>query len=361
MKSRRVLVDGAGGFVGRHVVDELSRRGYAVRATDRPGTPIPEKEGVERRFCDLQAAPFDDLLDGITDIVHVAGLFDLAAKREHLFAANVGLTERVATAASLRNLRFVHISSVTVYGRPRRTPVREDARQKPISPYEQSKQAGERIVLGLARDGGLRATVLRPSGIYGPWGRYGLAVIASAYSLALDRGHLDGIPPYRGGTSMTHAHVEDVASAVACVLEREEAIGRAFNIADDTPTPWGDLLGTIEDALGFPPRKRIPISNFRARWIARGWRLLPESRRERLNRSLERRWNALIEREKLLPMLLPRLDRHAYDYWLADHVYANDALKRLGWAPRHPNVQSGIRETIAWYVENRWLPPGRSD
>lgn len=356
MKARHVLVDGAGGFVGRHVALELSGRGHAVRATDLPGTPIPEAPGIERRFHDLATASLDDLLDGVTHIVHVAGLFDLSASRERLFRVNVGLTERVARAALARDIRLVHISSVTVYGRPRRAPVHEGAAHRPANAYEQSKREGERVVARLAKERGLRAAILRPSGIYGPWSRYGLAVIASAYSLALSSGKLDGIPRYRGGPSMTHVHVEDVASAVACVLDDDRADGHAFNVADDTPVPWGDLLEAVENAVGIPPRERVAISKWRARWTARAWQFLPESRRDRINRSLERKWQALVERERLVPMLSPRLDRHAYDYWLSDHVYSNDALKALGWRPRHPDAKTGIQSTIAWYIDNRWLP-----
>lgn len=356
MTSRRVLVTGASGFVGRHVVEELVKRGDAVRATDRPGARLPEIGGIERDCRDLAQAPLDDLLDGISDIVHVAGLFDLSASPEQLRRANVGMTERIAEAAAVRKLRFVHISSVTVYGRPRSTPVREDAPHRPVSAYEQSKRDGERVVSRLVREQGLRATILRPSGIYGPHGRYGLAVIASSYALALANGKVDGIPPYAGGPSMTHVHVEDVASAVACVLGCADSIGRAFNVADDTPIRWGDLLEAIERAVGIPTRERVAISKWRARWIARLWLLLPESRRNRLNRSLERRWAALVENEKLESMLAPRLDRHAYDYWLADHVYANDALKGIGWRPRYPDAKAGIVETIAWYIDRRWLP-----
>lgn len=352
----RVLVDGAGGFVGRHIVEELSRRGYAVRATDRAGTQIPEGDNVERDYRDLSTAPLDDLLGGITDIVHVAGLFDLAASRERLFDINVALTERIAQAAATRGLRFIHISSVTVYGRPRRVPVREDAAYRPGSAYEQSKSEAERVIFRLSAERGLRATVLRPSGIYGPSGTSGLAIIASLYALARANGKLDGIPPYRGGPLMTHVHVTDVASAVACVLARADVDGRAFNVADDTPVAWGDLLEVIERAVGIPKRERVALSKWRARFVARAFRLMPGSKRDRLNRSLERRWRALVEREQLATMLAPRLDRHAYDYWLTDHVYANDALKSIGFRPRYPDAKAGIAETIAWYLENRWLP-----
>jgi len=357
MTTRRVLVSGAGGFVGRHVVEALAERGLLVRATDREGTLLPDlPSGIERDLRDLSTAPLDDLLEGVTDIVHVAGLFDLGASRDSLFAANVDLTRRIALAAVERDIRLVHISSVTVYGRPRKIPVREDAPHRPASAYEESKREGERVIASLVRDRGLRATILRPSGIYGPWGRYGLAVIASAYALSLASGRVDTIPAFRGGTKMTHVHVEDVASAVACVLEKDETIGKAYNVADDTEVAWGDLLEVIERTIGIPPRERVPMSKWRAKWTAHAWRLWPESKREKLNRSLDRKWRALVEERGLVPMLSPRLDRHAYDYWLADHVYSNDALKRLGFRLRHPDSRQGLAETIAWYLDRRWLP-----
>lgn len=262
----------------------------------------------------------------------------------------------MASAAASRDIRFVHISSVTVYGRPKVTPVHESAPHRPGSAYEESKREGERVIERLARERGLRATILRPSGIYGPWGRYGLAVIASTYALALATGKLDTVPAYRGGPKMTHVHVEDVAEAVACVLERDEAIGRAYNVADDTPVAWGNLLEVIERAVGIPPRERAEISKWRAKWMAHAFRLWPASKRERLNYALERKWQRLVEEKGLVPMLTPRLDRHAYDYWLADHVYANTALKNLGFRLRYPDSRKGVADTIAWYIDRRWLP-----
>lgn len=354
--SRRVLVTGAGGFVGRHIACELSAQGYRVRATDKHIGSAPHGDRVERYAHDLATVDLDILLDGVSDIVHAAGLFDLSASRRALFDTNVGLTEHMARAAAERRMRFVHISSVTVYGRPRRQPASEDTPHRPGSAYEESKSKAERVVHRLMKERSLAATVLRPSGVYGPWGRYGLGVIAAAYALSRSEGRVAGIPAYRDGPRMTHVHVGDVASAVACVLEHPEALGRVFNVADDQPVAWGDLLHAIEEAVGIPPRKRQRLSMLRARMTAYTWRLLPESRRDRINRSLARRWDALVNHEALDPMLRPRLDRHAYDYWLSDHIYSSEALKGLGWRPRHPNAIAGIRETIAWYIENRWLP-----
>ncbi|HEY8429536.1 MAG TPA: NAD-dependent epimerase/dehydratase family protein, partial [Sandaracinaceae bacterium] len=112
----KVLVDGAAGFLGRHVVEALLRRGLAVRATDR--APMPAWPGVERVERDLAEGSLRPLFEGVTHVVHVAGLFDLSAPRETLFANNEGVTRRVARAAALAGVeRFVHVSSVTVYGR----------------------------------------------------------------------------------------------------------------------------------------------------------------------------------------------------------------------------------------------------
>jgi nucleoside-diphosphate-sugar epimerase len=343
----RILVDGAAGLVGRHVVEALRARGLAVRATDV--VAVPEWPDVERDRRDLVEAPLVDLFDGITHVVHAAGLFDLAAPRERLYAANVHATGRVARAALLAGVeRFVHVSSVTVHGRPSRAPIDERAPCTPGNDYERSKAAGER-----ALPSGLPAVILRPSGIYGPWSRYGVAAAICAMALAQERGR--GHRSLIGGPRMTHAHVEDVASAAVHALFGEDMVGRAFFVADDQPLRWGDLMAHLERAIGLEPAAPIEVTPFKARWLGRTARLLP-SRQEKTNVRLARAWSEVCERRDLARMLTPRIDASAYDYWSADHVYSIDALRRTGWSPRHVDPLASFTETIAWYRAHRWIP-----
>lgn len=355
--SRRVLVDGAGGFLGRHVVAALRARGFRVRATDRPGVELPEAD--ERVSADLASAPLEPLFEGVTHAVHVAGLFDLAASADALRRANVDLARRVAEAALVARVRrFVHVSSVTVYGRPRSAPVREDAPQRAESAYERSKREGEAALRALARGSGLPLAVARPSGIYGPHGRYGLAAMAATIALAAASGR--GHRSIRGPARMTHVHVEDVASACALLTDERatgdgQVVGRAFNVADATPVAWSDVARELERFYGLPELAPLQVGPLRARALQLAARLAP-GRLARTNASLARRWDALAREHGLEPALRPRIDPEAYDYWRGDHVYDTSALRALGWAPRWPDARVGLRATLAWYVESRWLP-----
>lgn len=341
-----ILVDGAAGLLGRHVVDALRAVGERVRATDF--VALPEWPDVDRVRRDLGRDPIADLFDGVTHVVHAAGLFDLSAPRAALFAANVRVTQRVARAALLAGVeRFVHVSSVTVHGRPRRAPIDESAPFAPRNDYERSKAAGER-----ALPRGLRAVIVRPSGIYGPWSRYGVAAAIAALALAKERGR--GHRSLTGGPRMTHVHVEDAASAAVHLLFAPNVVDRAFFAADDHPLAWGDLMAHLERELGVEPRDPIAMTPAKARWLGRAARVL-SGRTRRTNERLARAWSDVCERRGLEKKLVPRIDAGAYDYWSADHVYSIDALRSTGWSPRHTDPRASISETIAWYRARRWL------
>jgi UDP-glucose 4-epimerase len=346
--TRRALVDGAGGFLGRHVVRALRERGFWVRATD---LAAPD-DGDERVACDLAVDPLDPLFAGITHAVHVAGLFDLAASPSELRRANVDAAVRVAEAAARARVeRFVHVSSTTVYGRPRR-PASESAPIRPQGAYERSKAAGEDAVRAVA----LPLAVVRPAGIYGPHGRYGLAALAPAVALAA-AGSIRH-RSLRPTASMTHVHVEDAASACALALEHPEAVGRTFNAADATPLAWSDALAEMERFYHLAEVAPLRVAPWRATAMQWAGRLAP-SRVARASAALAKKWDALVQEQGLAPALRPRIDLAAYDYWKGDHVFGSAALRALGWQPRWTDPRAGLRATLEWYVRERWLPTPR--
>lgn len=154
---------------------------------------------------------------------------------------------------------------------------------------------------------------------------------------------------------MTHVHVEDVAEAAVHLLFAERVIGRAFNVADEAPIAWGELMAHLERELGLEEKDPLSLSPWKARWLGRLAHAMP-SRARRTNDALARRWRELCDEQRLVPALAPRIDASAYDYWSADHVYATDALRQTGFVPRHPDVRRGLTDTIAWYRRERWLP-----
>ena len=264
----------------------------------------------------------------------------------------------IAEAAAEAGLRrWVHVSGTTVIGRPSRSPAREDDPGAPGTPYERSKAAGEAAVMELAQQGRLAVTALRPSGVYGPRGRYGLAMMAATAALAAKTGK--GHRSLRGGTRMTHVHVDDVAAAAALLLDSalsdERVVGRAFHVADQTPATWGEVAQVVERFYALPQVDPIVMTPWRARLMRVAARLMP-GRLAKTNASLARRWAALVQREALVPALTPRIDADAWSYWLADHVYDTGALRELGFRAAHPDVRVGLEQTLRTYVDRRWLP-----
>ena len=117
----RVLVTGAAGFSGHHMVREAVRAGFQVRATDvssRHYGAMFDALGVEFTAADLTKPDgLGGLLDGVKGVFHVAGIHDYSTPDPVIFAVNVGAVENLCEAAVRAGVRrFIHWSSVGVYG-----------------------------------------------------------------------------------------------------------------------------------------------------------------------------------------------------------------------------------------------------
>ncbi len=351
-----VVVTGAGGFIGRAIVEALTRESHEVTASDRPGVDLSHIQSARAVEADLlDAGACERLLEGQDAIVHSAGLFDLSAARDALVAANATTVERVTAACEETGVRrLVHLSSVAVYGRPESVPCPTSAALRPRHPYEETKAAGDRI----ARDAmdRLDVTVLRPTVVYGPGSRYGFAPFIAALYLPLAAGQ-ERVWGVRKASKYHAVHVEDVSRAVAFALAEPKTIGGVYNLADDSPADIMTALETICVELGMsvdrrpnvPGRVMSPLAEAIALWA-------PEKRLQAANREIDRRWRRLAEELDFSPILTPKLDRDWLYYFAADHVYDNRDLVELGFFYRHPDLQRGIPSTLAWYIDAGWLP-----
>ena len=120
-KRDRILITGAAGFTGHHMVAEAVKAGFTVRATDvssRHYGAMFDALGVEFRRSDLtQRQGLDALLEGTTGVIHVAGIHDYSTPDKVIFAVNVRAVENICDAAIQAGVeRFIHTSSVGVYG-----------------------------------------------------------------------------------------------------------------------------------------------------------------------------------------------------------------------------------------------------
>jgi len=361
MHSGVTLVNGAGGFLGSAVAEFLASTGHAVRATDLPGTNLgparrAEAEVVEADLLDRDA--LHGLFKGVTGVVNVAGLFNYSLPYQTLHKANVELTRNMCEQAMQAGVeRFVHISSIAVYGRPERTPVKEDDPRNARNNYERTKREGEDVVLAFAQKG-LPAVSLRPAGIYGPRSRYGQAAFMALLALIRHAG-VKKIPVMEGGPLMHHVHVRDVAGAAAAALDAppEKLRGLAVNVADDNPITQGELFRAIMPGLGLGEA-------FSYRWrhglfwpFIRAMLVTPEPVFGRMNAWLAKKWKGVVAEHGLEPALSPRLDRDFLGYMACDYVLDTARLKTdLGYDLVRPDPRTGLSETVERCQEKRWLP-----
>ncbi|MSP60882.1 MAG: NAD(P)-dependent oxidoreductase [Myxococcales bacterium] len=352
---RRVLITGAGGFLGGHLVRAALAQGLRVRASDvaAPALQSAAGQGAETRVADLlQRTALGPLFDGVDAVIHAAGSVGAALSPTDLRAANVTATEQVVEAAlEARVGAFVHVSSVGVYGLPAHTPIAEDGPKRPQTPYAASLWEGERAVMRAWRERGLPVRVLRKSLCYGPGGRSGIAALVAGVALARSQG-LREAPLVDGAPRMHHVHVADVARAALLLLGRDDTVGRAFNCADQAPLSWSDLAARLCEAMGFE-RRRVPAPPSLLRLLG----VLPDRLRRRWNEHLSRLWATRCAEQDLLPMLQPRIDRDLLGYLAGDHAYDTTALAALGFRPHHPRLTDELPDLLRWYRAQRWLPP----
>lgn len=231
----RVLVTGAGGFLGRAVVAAAARAGHEVVAMVRPASPAEPTPGVEQVAGDLrQPGTWCDALSEVDAVVHCAAAFgDLASQ----LAGTVLATENLLAALPARARRFVHVSSLSVYDfdAPRlggtldevipleRAPLRRDA-------YTQTKLLQERLVRDHAAAQALELVVVRPGAIYGPGKDWDAGT-------GLKAGRFDLI--FAPLSRMRLIHVDNCAEAIVAALTVPVTAPVVVNLIDpEQPTHW---------------------------------------------------------------------------------------------------------------------------
>ena len=171
-----VLVTGAGGFIGSHVVDAALAGGYEVRATDLPGADFSYLRSlqVETVPGDLtDPADVRRMVEGADHIIMVAAVFDHSKPREFLERANVGSRRLMCEAAlKTRPKTVVEFSSCDIYGSHDRQPIDESFIPRPDNDYAVTKVLAEREAMRFHREHGLPVTAVRPTAVYGPRGIY---------------------------------------------------------------------------------------------------------------------------------------------------------------------------------------------
>ena len=318
---------GGAGFLGQHLVAELQQRGDEVRVVDQPSPNAAALAGREVEFCagDIcDPASLTKPMQGADAVIHLAAMSSVWAPMEPYHAVNVSGTENVCRAALAEGVgRLIHISSWTVYGMGTKEPVSEDAPLAPLKnePYSLSKAVGDRLVQRMIRDDGLPATIIRPDTIFGPGDKVHIGRMSDR--LRAGRSIIVG----SGRNAMPFVFVDDIVQGLLLTLDRPQAIGQAYNIANDRPLTQEQVLRAIAEDIGAPPpRVRIPYSALYAAAYA-------GEQAVRLTRSQRK----------------PPVTRLGVAIFGADNRHAIDKARReLGYSPSVP-VREGLRRAAGWY------------
>jgi len=245
-----ILLTGGTGFVGRHVLARLTASGRPVRVLSRKVTALELPTGASAIVGDLaDAASLGEALRGVQAVVHAAALLPgpqtTEAQLEVINGEGTGRLAALAAQAGVR--RFVHLSSAGVYGdRPAAGAHAESDPLLAESAYQRSKRASE-LALAKALEGTpVSWTVLRPAGLYGADRP---ATQAFFREVATRRIWLHGPAPVR----VHPTHIDDLTSAVALVIDREDLHREAINIGGDRPVSYRDLIALIGARVGHVP------------------------------------------------------------------------------------------------------------
>lgn len=310
----KVLVTGAGGFIGSHVVEKLLSDGYEVKAfvhynsQDRWGW-LEDLEGEFEVFKgDIR--DFDSVskaLNGVKAIFHLAALIGIPYSYETPVAyikTNIEGTYNILEAAKQHSEleRIVHISTSEVYGTAKYIPINESHPYNPQSPYAATKVAADMLALSYYRSFDSPVTVVRPFNTFGP--RQSLrAVIPTIITQFLSGryeikiGNLD--------TKRDFLFVKDTARGIIKVGLHPGTIGGVFNVGTGQSYSISEVINLVEKITG----KSIKV--------------LQDESRFRPEKSEVEILQCNFEKAKSL----------------------------TGWSPQY-SFEEGLEETVLWYEKN---------
>jgi nucleoside-diphosphate-sugar epimerase len=326
----KVLLTGANGFVGSHILDLLRAQDIAVRLLLRPTSNKTHIEahlaGVEVAMGSLtDPASLPPALADITHVIHCAGCTK-ARRAQEYYEANQQGTRHLLEAAGHSSpgvRRIIYLSSLAAAGPATiDTPARESDPPHPVSEYGRSKLAGEQAFHEHCRS---EYVILRPPGVYGPRDTDFLLLFKALQTrLAL---HFGG-----GRQPLSLVYVKDLARAVVACLEHPAAVRQTYYVAASEIVTARQLTEGIARQMSL----RIFSISLPTTWL----------------------WPVCVAQEAIAwltdkPQILSRLKYPELTApgWVCDPTRI---LQELGFAAT-TTVGAGLAETLSWYRAKGWL------
>ncbi len=242
-----VLLTGATGYVGSHLLDALRERGHTVRALIRGGSAptLAAREGVEVASGDVtDAGSFGDAFEGVDAVVHLVGIIDEKPSKGVTFERiHVDGTRNVAHAARAAGVeRFVHMSA-------------NGARPDGRSDYQTTKWRAEEVVRGIGFE---HLVIFRPSTLFGDPGEAHPEFAKRLWETLVKP--FPVLPVFGDGQyELQPVHVRACAEAMAEAVTRAASNGEAYCVAGHERIPYTEVLKRIARGGGIEPKPTVPV------------------------------------------------------------------------------------------------------
>ena len=322
MVGKKILITGADGFIGSHLVEHLINSGYSVKAFVfynsfgawgwLDSLPFEIKNNIEIFMGDIRDPHgVKTAMQGCDVVLHLAALIGIPYSYhspDTYIDTNVKGTLNVVQAArELGVSKVVHTSTSEVYGTARYVPINEDHPLQGQSPYSASKIGADQIALSFYSSFGVPVSIVRPFNTFGP--RQSARAFIPTVITQIAAGHksikLGSLHPTRDFT-----FVKDTAKAFVAIAESEKSIGEVINIGSNFEISMSDTTKMIATLMNVD----IDI-------------VKDEKRIRPINSEVERLW--------------------------ADH---SKALRLTQWKPEYSGIDGfkrGLQETIHWFLRDK--------
>jgi nucleoside-diphosphate-sugar epimerase len=326
----KILVTGGTGFTGKALVRRLLDMGHQVVAMDY-------KEGL--KTDELRAWGAEVVIGTITDrdcvrrclqgvdvVQHIAAAFrEMNVPEQHYWDVNVGGTRICLEEALAVNVKkFIYCSTCGIHGNVKNPPTDEDHNIAPADYYQQTKYEAEPVTLEFVRKG-LKATIIRPSAIYGPGDPERFLMIFKRVARGL-------FPMFGSGRTLYHpVYIDNLVDVFVLAMDPAKGNGRTYLAADAEYVPIEDLVRRTGKAMGVD----VKITHYPVWPVVAAGHVCEK----------------LCKPFKIAPPIFPR----RVDWYRQNRAFdITRARRELGYDPK-VGLDEGLRRTCEWYRDNGYL------
>jgi nucleoside-diphosphate-sugar epimerase len=245
----KILITGATGLLGGHLIKELQQRGEQLRALVLPVEDAEKlvAQGVEVVRGDItNAETLGPAVKNIDLVFHLAGMMGVWRPLADYQRVNVTGSENLYKAAQASGVRrYVHTSSHTVYGLGHgRYMTEHDPLRPDPDPYSLTKAAADRLIRRLMLTSDMETVIVRPGTFFGPGDRLHFGRMAQKMKTG------KGVVIGSGYNALPFCYVTDVVQGFLLAGYHEQAPGNVYNISNDRPLTQLEMFNAIADAVG---------------------------------------------------------------------------------------------------------------